>query len=668
MVALSALYASIIFAAAFLLFLAEPMAARELLPVLGGSAAVWTVSLVFFQVALLAGYGYAHLLSRWPLRSQAWTHIGMLLAATALSGVHVKPALAGTVWHPARTELWLLTAIIGAPYFALAATTPLLQSWYLATFHSDPPWRFFALSNAASLLALLAYPAQLEPRLALTVQTHLWSDGFFLFAVLCGAVAFTLRGNAARLPERTQQEQPRPGTALLWLLLSGCGGLLLTAVTTHISQNIAAVPLLWILPLLAYLFSYIVAFHSPHRYPRGLVARLGAFALGLAAYLVYPTGRSLPVRIGVPLWCGVLFLLCWFLHGELYRLRPRSNVTGYYLLLALGSALGTAFAALAAPMLFVDNAELPCGLVLAAVLGLVLHWCAQWPARLFWISATLVLGYVGAVQSRVWQQDTVAALRSFYGTLRVTQTHAVAGPLITRTLYHGTIQHGTQLFGEGLRQMPTSYYAPQSGVGMALRLCCDDRPKRVGVVGLGAGTLAAYGKAGDVFRFYEIDPLVERLARAWFTYLRESPAQVQVLLGDARVSMARERPEHYDVLVLDAFSGDAVPVHLLTAEAIALYRKHLNPGGSLLFHISSQYVDLEPLLAREAEHAGLHAVVIHSSGHEEFGQFPADWVLMTASQELLRQPEIEQASRPATLRRDAPLWTDAQSSLLPLLK
>jgi hypothetical protein len=673
MALLTFLYACVVFLSAFLLFLVQPMVARQLLPVLGGSAAVWTTCLVFFQTALLLGYLYADFAAaRLRPRTQALTHVTLLAAALVTLGLHIRASQWGVVWHPMLTIFGLLSLIVGLPYFALSATTPLLQSWYTGSFRTAWSYRMFSLSNAGALLALLVYPTLIEPHVTLRTQTRGFSTGFFVFAVLCGGIAWSVRQT---LPERKTIEAENASQPIssqqraLWLLLPGCASLLLCAFTNHLSQNVAAIPLLWILPLSAYLLSFIIAFHSPQAYPRWIMVRLAACTLGILGYLAHDVHQALPVQLSVPLYCGCLFVLCFFFHGEVYRLRPvAGSATGFYLQLSLGSALGSLFVGVIAPNIFRANYEMAIGLVLAAVLALVVMWNFGIVARLFWSALALALVWVGVVQAHAWQQDALVQLRSFYGTLRVTETHWPPLAGTTRTLYHGTIQHGVQFFGNGMRMQPASYYAPSSGVGLALRFCCEGRTKRVGVVGLGAGTIAAYGQPGDVFRFYEIDPLVERIARSLFTYLRETPAHADVVLGDARFSINRERSDPYDVLVLDAFSGDAVPVHLLTQQAVALYRKHLAPDGILAFHISSQYLDLEPVLAREAQQAGMHAVTVHSAGDESHGIFVSDWVLLTNNEKFLARPEMTGVAHASLMRSDVSLWTDDYSSVLRILK
>jgi SAM-dependent methyltransferase/uncharacterized membrane protein len=675
------LYATVTFLSAFLLFLLEPIVARQLLPLFGGSAAVWTTCLVFFQCALLAGYSYAHLsVSRLSARSRAITHMALLTAALLMLEVRLGPPASDASWRPAMSILWLLTATIGLPFMALASTSPLLQAWY-SELQPDkkPPWWLFALSNAGSLLALFLYPVAIEPNLTLHMQVLAWGVGFCLFVALCGALALHILRHArlANLPRQShipprEVARARRYETSLWILLPACGSMLLCAITNHLGENIAAIPLLWIVPLTAYLLSFVIAFASPRAWPRFIAVRMLALTLATFAYLLFTGNHSLPLAVSIPVYVLGLFFGCLFCHSELYRLRPPSSeLTNYYLLIAFGSAAGAVLIGIVSPNFFHANFDLALTVIVLAVSALASTWKSGLNNRLVWTSAAIGLGYVALASARNLRQDALVQLRSFYGSLRVTETHLPPEAETTRTLYHGRIQHGTQLFGNGLRTQPSSYYGHNSGVGLALDSCCEGRSKRIGVVGLGTGTLAAYGKPGDDITFYEIDPLVERLARALFTYLRDSPAKVSIVLGDARLSMAREAAQAappYDVLVLDAFSGDAVPVHLLTAQAVAVYLRRLRPGGILAFHISSQYLDLAPELALQARHAGLEAILVHCDADEARGLFAADWLLMSADQELLRNPEIVNISRAISETSGLRLWTDDYSSLLPLFK
>lgn len=681
------LYAAAIFLSSSLLFLAEPMAGKRLLPLLGGSASVWMTCLVFFQTVLLAGYLCAHgIATRLRPRTQAIVY-GILLAASLVQVVRsLNPDLRASTDHPIYSVLWLLTSLIGLPFLVMSATNPLLQAWYSRGSARDgdavvanapsPPYRLFALSNFGSLLALVAYPALVEPYFSLHAQTVAWSAGFLAFVLVCGVISLSARTLSlteppAFEPEATQtgnsDRPPTPGERTLWLLTAACGALLLSAVTSHLSQNIAAIPLLWIIPLTIYLLTFVVAFSGGRLYFRWLVLRLLPVALGGVGYQIATPDEELPIKLAVPFFCIALFVACLFCHGELYGRRPAPRyATQYYLFIAAGGALGSMFVGVLAPLIFRGSYELAWSLVYTAALAAALMWKEHLGARLFWPAATIALLAVVVLQVRFYSENTIVQVRSFYGTLRVTEeTSDEAG--MFRTLIHGTIQHGTEYFAsEEFRRDPTTYYTHNSGIGLALDFCCNSRTRRVGAVGLGAGTLATYGKPGDVFRFYEINPQVEVIAKNAFTYLRESKAKIEIAHGDARLSMETEPPEQYDVIAVDAFSGDAIPVHLITAEAIKLYQRHLRPGGIIAFHISNLFLDLAPVVKQQADHAGLKAVTVSTPDNNETGAFAAEWVLVTADEKFLSLPEVSAAGAEIAPRPDLRLWTDDYSSLLPI--
>ncbi|MFI5228961.1 MAG: spermidine synthase [Gemmatimonadales bacterium] len=681
-----ALYAAAVFLGSFLLFLAEPIAGKRLLPLLGGSAAVWTTCLVFFQTALLVGYIGAHLLAtRVPVRRQAAVFVSLLALSVVQLAVVFDLRPHASIAHPIASVLWLLTLLIGLPFLVLSATSPLLQAWFARSAAAAPaagsahPYRLFALSNAGSLIALLIYPSLVEPNLRLSSQRLLLLAGFALFALVCAGIGYLMR-RAADVPvEATPREQPGDGASTAagrlapldvarWIALAGCGSLLLSGVTNHLSQNVAAVPLLWIAPLIAYLLSFIVAFAGERWPPRALLLALLVAGLATLGYRLLHTDLTSPLPRTVAMYCAALFALCLFCHGELHRLRPEPrSLTAYYVSIAAGGALGAIAVGVGAPMILSGNYELAIGLVFAAALGIVVYWQWGWFGRAVWMAATASAITVVYRQVRDDRVNQILQLRDFYGTLQVTQTvdeHRVA----TRALYHGTIEHGNQVYTAALHDEPTTYYSRASGVGLALSLCCGDRPRRVGVIGLGTGTIATYGRRGDVFRFYEIDPHVERIARGLFTYLRDSPAAIDVVPGDARISMEREPSERYDVIAVDAFSGDAIPVHLLTSEALALYRRHLAPNGVLAVHVSNRYLDLAPVVRQEAEHAGLRSALVSAELDTARDGYASDWVLVSASAQFMNNALVRAASDtipvPARLR----LWTDDYNSLLPILR
>jgi SAM-dependent methyltransferase len=662
------LYGLTIFLSAFLLFVVEPMAAKQLLPTLGGSSAVWTTCLVFFSVMLLLGYLYAHWISSnfKPIR-QAIIHIVLLTAALLTLGVHVRPSPSAVSYHPALTVFRVLATVIGLPYLALSATTPLLTAWYAGSFGSHSPYRLFALSNLASLLALGSYPLLIEPGLTMRQQTGLWSGGFLLFAVLCGALAWQGRRRVASpMPEQAALSgHPEP----FWFLLALGGGMMLTAVTSHMSANIAAIPLLWLPPLALYLLTFILAFQGAWLPVRQSMLRFVLVAVASMAYLLRDIRAQLPIAVSVPLFLIALFIICFFLHGELYARRPvTAGMTRFYLVTAAGGAAGTLLVGVLAPLVLRANYDLACTLVVVALIALAATWHDGWGLRMLWMVGATAAIVVLSTQVRQYDDDAVALMRNFYGTLRVRETHLPPQSDTDRQLLNGTIEHGAEWFAPQFLGQPLTYYATNSGLGLAMRLCCGAGPKRVGVIGLGTGTVAAYGNAGDVIRFYEINPPVERLARHWFTFLHDSGAKIDVVLGDARLSLASESPQNFNVMVVDAFSGDAIPVHLLTREALALYRRHLRPDGIIVFHVSNQYIDLEPVVAGIAGNAGLRAVSVHSHGDEQTGLYYADWILVTANQAFLDQPEIVNNGFSTPTQEGVRVWTDNYSSVFPLLK
>jgi spermidine synthase len=693
-------YVSAIFLSSSLLFLVEPMAGKRLLPLLGGSSAVWITCLVFFQTTLLLGYLCAHAIATRLSRRAQLVAYGFLLALSLVQVfANLNPHPHASTTRPVFSVLWVLAMLIGLPFLALSATNPLLQSWYAHgrvsgdKKSSAPPYRLFALSNFGSLLALLAYPVLVEPNFSLRMQTLAWSVGFLVFVVICGIIIASRRkvpdildveqqlspattisepaapqAAAAAAPSLLPDVVPSPGERTLWLLMAACGSLLLSAVTSHLSQNIAAIPLLWILPLTIYLLTFVLAFNGGKIYSRRIMMGLLPSALGGVAYLIVDTTMDVPIMISIPLFCLTLFIGAFFCHGELYLRRPSTSfLTQYYLLIAAGGALGSMFVGVLAPMVFSGSYEMAWSLVYTAALAAALMWRQHWAWRIFWPAAAVGLLAVVVLQERADRENAIVQVRSFYGTLRVTDEETEdAGRY--RTLIHGTIQHGTQFMAsDELRRLPTTYYSRDSGVGLALDNCCKGRPRRVADIGLGTGTLAAYGEPGDVFRFYEIDPRVEVIAKNVFTYLRDSRAKIEIAHGDARLSMEAEPPENYDVIAVDAFSGDAIPVHLLTAEAIKLYQRHLAPGGIIAFHISNTYLSLAPVVQAQADHAGLHAILVTTEDNDDTGAFSSDWVLVTSNEKFLALPEIADASAKIELKQGLRLWTDDYSSLLPIL-
>ncbi len=677
-----AIYAVTIFVSAFLLFAIQPLIAKIILPWFGGSAAVWTTCLLFFQVALLLGYLYAHWTNEHLApRTQAMVHVALVTASLLL-----LPVIPGAGWKPGGSEdpiyriLGLLAATVGLPYFLLSTTGPLVQAWYVDDRRGAFPYRLYALSNLGSMLALLSYPVVVEPFASTRHQAEAWSIGYGVFVALTMVLALRRRGAGPRVRETASArlssiEAPAATARLLWVLLPACASALLLSVTNHLTQNIAAIPFLWILPLSVYLLSFIIVFDREAWYKRRIYLRLFALALVTMAYTMLEDSETTDLRLLIPLFAAALFIACMVCHGELARLKPHPRyLTSYYLMIALGGALGGVLVGFAAPHLFRGYYELAVSIgATAAVVLAVLYLDAstslyrgQW--RVAWAALLLVFGgllMVLGVGVRSSITDYRVRMRSFYGGLRIMDEGS--GPDATRKLMHGTINHGEQYLWAGRSRTPTTYYGPQTGVGLAIRNS-GRNPQRVGVIGLGAGTLAAYGRAGDDYRFYDINPQVVALARSEFRFLRESAARTEVILGDARLSLEREPDQQFDVLAVDAFSGDAIPVHLLTREAFALYFRHLKPDGILAVHISNRYLNLGPVVEQAARAFGKRTLQVENKEDEATKVFEATWVLISGRPGLFDQNAFRYAGLPLETHRHVRMWTDDYSNLFQILK
>jgi hypothetical protein len=652
----------------------QPIIAKQILPWFGGSAAVWTTCLVFFQSVLLAGYAYADLTMRLGARRQAILHVGLLALSLAF-----LPILASSSWKPQGDEapvlriLLLLLVTIGLPYFLLSTTTPLLQSWYWRRFQSAVPYRLFALSNLASLIALLGFPLFFEPAFDLKKLGWGWSFVFVGFAFLCAATAWlSMNGSYEKTSTNVKTQKPSNRVQLQWLALSAMGSVMLLAVTNHITQNISSVPFLWVLPLALYLISFILAFDHPRWYLRPAFVAAMAILLPAMAYYV----PSLDLKVAVPLYLGGLFASCMFCHGELARLKPDpSHLTRFYLMMSLGGALGAVLVAIVAPMTLPGYFELGIALVLLALL-LTMRLAGPAGARspAVWggvaISlATLVLVVRGADD---YSTGVRVMERDFYGVVR-TADHR--NPVPYRSMYHGSIMHGGQLLGDSFRNTPADYFSPGSGYGRvfrSLREMNPHKPLQVGIIGLGAGVVGAWMRPGDALTFYEISPRVVDIARAEFTFLSDTPAKTEIMMGDGRLSLEREPPRGYDVLGIDAFSGDSIPMHLVTREAMASYVKHIKPDGVIVFQATNRFIDLLPVVKRLASEFGLEAVNIGDvpDGEEgpEYWYSSTDQVIVTRNKKLLAWPAIAEASETIADRPQLPTFTDSHYNLLRILK
>jgi hypothetical protein len=775
-------YGVTIFLSAFLLFSVQLLLGKYILPWFGGVPSVWTTCMLFFQSLLLGGYAYAHWLAGRPsTRMQRMVHFTVVAFSLALLSAFTldwgAPLLPGGDWKPAPDAdpigaiLSLLAVAVGLPFLVLSATNPLLQAWFSAAHPDDSPYRLYALSNLGSLLGLLSYPLVVEVWLPLGKQAALWTIGYVAFAAGMAFSAWPL-GRAAVLAARADAEpavRPARVQVLLWLGLSGCGSVLLLATTNQMTQEIAVVPFLWMLPLAVYLLTFVLCFDDRSRYSRPLYLAALLPALALATVLLQH-GIQSHVIAQIGILAVALFVACMACHGELARLKPHPRyLTAFYLAVTAGGALGGVFVGIIAPRLFPGMWELPIALWLTAALllatlahdrssllyrgpaasgyaallgslllaGLVFAgrfaqtdsiaeaWrgAADWPIALLTAAAAVILlslrrspslvaakggggtpaedrtcsgNAVGAGRRRTVTATMLAALllfaavqlaviteplakavavsRTFYGVLAVLGENAADPAEHNYRLQHGRVLHGMQYRSPDRRRQPTAYYGPGSGIALVM----TDHPKRrtgnlrVGVIGLGTGTLAAYGRAGDALRFYEINPEVVRLAvgpGSLFTYLSETPAAVEVALGDARIALERElhdsRPGGFDILAIDAFNSDAIPVHLLTREAFAIWLAHLADDGVLAIHVSNRYLDLRPVLFRLARHYRLDfADVVHET--PAAGEWGSDWVLMSRRALAAMLPRLPAAAGDSIPR--SPLWTDDYSNVLGALR
>jgi hypothetical protein len=712
-------YAASIALSALLLFLVQPIIAKQILPWFGGSAGVWTTCMVFFQTVLLAGYGYAHWLARRLSPRHQWTVHTALLAASLLC----LPIVATERFRPvggqdaAGAILLLLAATIGLPYFLLASTGPLLQSWLARRQPARSVYRLFALSNAGSLVGLVAFPLLIEPHFGSHGQALGWSVAYVVFVLVCSATAWLAALTPTPLPEAEGLVSPvahvsgtgavisplppgerpafnsplplgeGPGVRVpnpwAWLGLSALGVVILLGATAHISQNVASVPFLWLAPLILYLLSFVLAFEG--RAGRGWYSPGWGIPAALASAMLMALGLSassgvLDVSLSVPLYCVGVLLTCLFCHGELAARRPAArDLTRFYLMISLGGALGGIFVGLIAPRVFRSVYEFPIALFAVCAAATIAAWTRPKPdGRRRWMlcalatAAGLATAYWDVAFVRFLRSNVILMQRNFYGTLRVRQVGV--GDQQVRRLLHGVILHGEQPTQSADRLEPGSYYGRGSGVGLAIRAAQQHQSTiRLGVIGLGTGTLSAYGRPGDTVRFYEIDPDVVTIARREFTYLSSTPAQLQITLGDARLSLQRELEQgealRFDVLAVDAFSSDSIPVHLLTRQALELYRRRMADGGIIAVHISNRFLDLKPVLANLAADLDLNAKLVRDEPGADAGRVStSDWVLIAERSDAFDQAPF--ADRVEALARDprVGVWTDQFNNLLGIVK
>jgi hypothetical protein len=672
------LFALTIFLSAFLLFQVQPVISKAILPWFGGAAGVWNACMLFFQTALLGGYAHAHWLQSQSKKRQQQMQIVLLIAS-----LHSLPILPSAGWKPAGSEepvwriLGLLTTTIGLPYFLLSTTSPLLQAWYVRNYRSAVPWRLFALSNAASLAALLTYPILVEPSFTVAQQAWIWSGAYVVYAGLAGVVTrkYAQAPDPQPADTDTVEQPPGLGVRAFWVALAACASILLLGITTHMTQDVAAIPFLWVIPLAVYLLTFILCFETSKVYYRPVFLPLLLIALvGFARVL--EREMSLTVLHNVALSAGVLFVCCMACHGELAALKPSPRyLTGYYVSLSLGGALGGLFVGLIAPMVFNAYYELPIGLWLCATLIAIRLSRYKMSLPIWSAVMAVILTAVGAYGAWLLtiKRNEIAgvelAARNFYGHVHVTINGSPGQSGASRQLVHGTINHGQQLLDPARRMVPTSYFCQSSGAGRASLHRDPNVPQKVGVIGLGCGALLGYARPGDEYRLYEINSMVFDIARKNFSFVRETPAKVAEVLGDGRLSLEREPPRNFDLLFMDAFSGDSIPVHLVTREAFELFFRHLKKDGILVVNMTNSYLDLRPVVASGAEHFGRIAIEIEDTPDENDEEcYLSHYALVMTPEKYEASPNLKTNSARIHPRVGFRPWTDGFSNLFAILQ
>jgi len=711
-------YAFTIFTGAFLLFQVQPLIGKYILPWFGGGPGVWSACMLFFQLLLLGGYAYAHFIGRLPTRKQVIVHGSLLLLALL-----TLPIIPSARWRPDGTSdptlgiIILLSMTVGLPYFVLSTTGPLMQRWFSLTHPGQSPYRLYALSNVGSLLALISYPFIFEPALTRVNQAHVWSIGLAVFAAGCGYCAWRLRkltGEGVVAEEKKLESETVEvitwSRRMLWVLLPACASAYLLATTNKLCQDVAVFPFLWILPLCLYLLTFIIAFDSPRWYLRRLFGALLIFlaiALMLAvlkpdapeALKAYPLIHSffsffsnLSMKKETALFCATLFTACMACHGELYRLRPSpKHLTSFFLMISAGGALGGIFVALIAPLIFTHYYEFHLTVVACPLVFMLAVWHdrQRYPNRL-WLDVSLgislgLTAFIAAgliMEIRKDKRSASHTQRNFYGALTVFDYYKDEENSHYRVLQHGRITHGLQFTESLAAQWATSYYSEKSGIGKAMNHFPRIQNRRVGLVGLGTGTLAVYGQPGDYLRIYEINPVVVNFATNYFTHLKDSKFKIDVVMGDARLTMERElernESQQFDIIALDAFSSDAIPIHLLTAEAFAMYQKHLKPDGVIVVHVSNRYLDLRPVVLKIAEHINWRTITIDDDPDDDDDRsgkwwfYASTWILVSNNDKFLDQNEIllnayQYSAKQKEKMEKSRLWTDDYSALFEVM-
>ena len=684
------------FCGAFLLFQVQPVISKIILPWFGGSPAVWTASMFFFQAVLLAGYCYAHLLTRFlPLKIQVGVHLGFII--TAVSFLPIYPSDSCRLFvgdgDPTWSVIKVLAQSVGVQFFLLSTTAPLTQVWWHRASSKSPYW-LYAVSNTGSLVALISYPFFVEPSLGMTWQAFVWGVGFACVAILVSFCSLaSLRGLEKREDDVRGSGLGRDDLSLpvdiiswrrsaVWILLSSCGSILLLSVTSHFSQNIAVVPFLWVMPLTIYLLSFILTFSESSFYNRTAFGILMMVSTSLCAILYVRDDLIENVLLLLAIHLVALFAGCTICHGELFRIRPSPHrLTSFYLAVSLGGAIGGLFVSLIAPLIFLQFYEYPIALMACWLIFITASLgdkaSSLYGGKPLWawgIVVGLLIFFTYEIQKGMTRfvSDAFVLRRNFYGVLSVHMVVKPEGPVLS--LRNGTIQHGEQFLETDQSTEPTTYYAKSSGLGWVMDYFSEKEKRRVGMLGLGVGTIAAYSKRGDIFRAYEINPDVIELATnpeifSFWELIENRGAKGKIIEGDARISLEKERGEgniqDFDILVLDVFSGDAIPVHLLTRQAFSVYLDHLAENGVIAIHVSNRHLDLIPVVRDLAVHNGLRWSITRDT--KTF----SDWVIVgnerTLKDMVYGVGKQYRFSSPKT-SRDVVKWTDDYSNIFKVLK
>jgi hypothetical protein len=683
-----------VFISAFLIFQIQPIISKIILPWFGGGASVWTTCMLFFQFFLLIGYLYAYILTKILIvRHQIVVHLVFLLCGLFLLPYNIsdiQSTLSGG--PPTWAVLKVLFMGLGFPYLILSANTPLLQHWFTRETNSANPYRLYAISNIGSFLALVSYPVLIEPFMTLDWQVKLWSSIYYLFVLLVACIFFIVvkhNKNSHFIPEHINNPKVGSFRLILWFMLSALGVVLLVSTTNALTQNVPPVPFLWLAPLAIYLLTYVVTFSNLGIYVRYLWLPF-FMLLAFVALLIYFIGGQFDIITQLLIYLLILLCGCMICHGELNSLKPKQgNTTLFYLILSGGGVFGSFLVSFVAKSVFDEFLEFPLAIfsvLILATASLLLnkqYLLAEAKPNLADVVNNRhlsILAAGSAVVSLVWllafsnlnnqfQQYDIAKARNFYGILTVKDI--AEGNVNERRLIDGTTSHGSQSLPLSKSAVPLSYYRPGTGVQLVIEQLSSDNKLQVGIIGLGVGALAAYGQPGDDYTFYEINPLVSDFAHKYFSYLDSSKAEVEVKLGDARVSLQHEldlgQNNVFDLLIIDAFSGDLIPTHLMTHEAFLLYQQHNKTQGVMALHISTRHLSLLPVIIQHSITLDMQVMLFETPGNGN--EHDAQWVVLTNNSRIIQSPNL--IYRQSVISKEQykkVLWTDDYSSLLPILK